>query len=924
MLGDWARRGVEVRAFDVASGRSGCRGSAAISRAPSALAVDGRHAVRRRRGGVSAWDLRDGTRLPYAGAVVGGRPGGRRRRASRSGAVGQAMLGGRSRAARWRRSICAPGRCCRSTRRSTAACMEQFPNYIGPWLRTLEKVGDTVYLGGAFATVGGHPQTHLAAVDAVTGAWRPGFPSVRGGAVNALAVSGTTLYVGGEFNQLGEQAGDAAGRGRSRDRAGARLGAVRSGCNVNAMEVVARQALRRGVRPAGLSTRRRGRRCRRRRRPAGSVYAIEPDGLGGVWVGGSFTKFAGASTAYLGHIDFNGLAVGYRDRQRAGGRDRGVAGRSCYLSGGFGRLAGEARWGLGSVDLSTGPRDVLPAGAVAEPGDDGGAAATAALLIGGEFDVPVRWRRSATWRGSGRAARPVRRPRAATRRPSSATSYTGGVRAGLRRGLHGLAGGDRRCAGCAAPPTCAATGRDGWVVHVERRGRRLPHAGRSSSPSNDAGDPAPRAELAGPGRAGPAAVRDLPGVRRTRTASSASATRSRSTPACGSRAPTSFRYVWRRCTSRRLRAADRRALAADLHGDRRRRRLRTSASRSSRSTPRARRRTPAAATIGPIAGRPARPATVASLRPVRRPYGEQGRRLPLRHAPTPAARTPPAASAGCAATPPAARATRLSTTRCRPTACVRRRGPHVPPGRSSIYSPGGVSASAPPTRARSSPRPARRPTPTPTRTPSPSPSPVPTPPANSYATGTATPRPAPSPTPSPTPPSPSSPSPAPSLARAAHRPRPPPSPAHRRRPRRARAVASPRPSPAPSPSPSHRRRRLAGAAPPSPEPLGARPATLRPRPPPARSRCPRRSRRRCRARPRAVALTLSRTAAGAAALRPRAHGHRPAARRAHAQGPRSRDGQAPRRASRTVRLKRGAARCSPRSPGPAAARPARA
>ena len=38
--------------------------------------------------------------------------------------------------------------------------MERFPNYYGPWVRAIEKAGDTVYLGGAFATVAGHPQTY--------------------------------------------------------------------------------------------------------------------------------------------------------------------------------------------------------------------------------------------------------------------------------------------------------------------------------------------------------------------------------------------------------------------------------------------------------------------------------------------------------------------------------------------------------------------------------------------------------------------------------------------------------------------------------------------------------------------------------------------------------------------------------------------
>ena len=156
----------------------------------------------------------------------------------------------------------------------------------------------------------------------MTGEWRPGVPSVRGGAVNALAVSGTTLFVGGEFNKLGE-------------KSVSRLGAVdlatgqvldwapSLGCNVNAMEVVGGRLYVAAcdLRVYDAST------LLPVSAPAttgGPVYAIEPDGLGGVWIGGLFTKFAGANTPYLGHVDFNGLAVGYPMVDRRVVRDRGV------------------------------------------------------------------------------------------------------------------------------------------------------------------------------------------------------------------------------------------------------------------------------------------------------------------------------------------------------------------------------------------------------------------------------------------------------------------------------------------------------------------------------------------------------------------------------------------------------------------------
>ncbi len=80
--------------------------------------------------------------------------------------------------------------------------MWQNGRYLGPHVNALARAGDALYLGGAFATVAGRAQQHLAAVDARTGAWRPGLPSVQG-EVRALAVHGTTLYVGGDVFELG-------------------------------------------------------------------------------------------------------------------------------------------------------------------------------------------------------------------------------------------------------------------------------------------------------------------------------------------------------------------------------------------------------------------------------------------------------------------------------------------------------------------------------------------------------------------------------------------------------------------------------------------------------------------------------------------------------------------------------------------------
>ncbi len=69
--------------------------------------------------------------------------------------------------------------------------------------------GSTVYAGGKFLTMGGLPRSHLAAVDAATGAVLPWAPDPGGAVFNprvfGLAVSGNELYVGGYFAAIAGQ-----------------------------------------------------------------------------------------------------------------------------------------------------------------------------------------------------------------------------------------------------------------------------------------------------------------------------------------------------------------------------------------------------------------------------------------------------------------------------------------------------------------------------------------------------------------------------------------------------------------------------------------------------------------------------------------------------------------------------------------------
>lgn len=68
--------------------------------------------------------------------------------------------------------------------------------------------GSTLYVGGAFASIGGQPRNGLAAIDRSLGTatgWNPDPRDDAGVRVLALAVAGATVYAGGEFDTIGGQ-----------------------------------------------------------------------------------------------------------------------------------------------------------------------------------------------------------------------------------------------------------------------------------------------------------------------------------------------------------------------------------------------------------------------------------------------------------------------------------------------------------------------------------------------------------------------------------------------------------------------------------------------------------------------------------------------------------------------------------------------
>jgi trimeric autotransporter adhesin len=93
--------------------------------------------------------------------------------------------------------------------RNHAAAVNVETGALLPWnpnanntVQTIAVNGSTVYLGGAFGTVGGKTHTRLAAVDATTGAPIQTFKAKANAEVMSIAVGPTGLYAGGSFTLM--------------------------------------------------------------------------------------------------------------------------------------------------------------------------------------------------------------------------------------------------------------------------------------------------------------------------------------------------------------------------------------------------------------------------------------------------------------------------------------------------------------------------------------------------------------------------------------------------------------------------------------------------------------------------------------------------------------------------------------------------
>jgi hypothetical protein len=90
------------------------------------------------------------------------------------------------------------------------------PSVNGP-VHALRVIGNRVYVGGRFTSIGGHSVRNLAVVSRTTGKVVTAFRGSANGEVDAMAASATRLYIGGSFSRVeGSARGNLAALGLAR------------------------------------------------------------------------------------------------------------------------------------------------------------------------------------------------------------------------------------------------------------------------------------------------------------------------------------------------------------------------------------------------------------------------------------------------------------------------------------------------------------------------------------------------------------------------------------------------------------------------------------------------------------------------------------------------------------------------------------
>ncbi|MFA6980350.1 MAG: hypothetical protein WC209_13600 [Ignavibacteriaceae bacterium] len=193
---------------------------------------------------------------------------------------------------------------------NTGTLLSWDPNIstTGEYASALAVSGSTVYVGGYITSIGGQSRTHLAAVDATTGAVSSWQANTNYG-VATLAISGNTLYVGGYFSQIG---GAAAGD------------TLRN--NLAALDATTGSVL-----PWNPNS-------------GGSVYALALSGST-VYVGGSFSTIDGQTRNQIAALDAStGNATAWNPNANlALVKSLAVSGSTVYAGGNFTQIGSTPR-----------------------------------------------------------------------------------------------------------------------------------------------------------------------------------------------------------------------------------------------------------------------------------------------------------------------------------------------------------------------------------------------------------------------------------------------------------------------------------------------------------------------------------------------------------------------------------------------------
>ena len=244
-------------------------------------------------------------------------------------------------------------------------------------VRALALYGGRLYVGGAFASIGGQPQAFLAAVDPVSGSLLPWAPGLDNG-VQDLALNGTQLLVAGDFGGVGGVARASLASFELSATAGTLtawdpqanggvdrvLAAGAKAYVAGAFTAVGGQArnyfaeLDSGG-TTGVAT---AFDAQVVAAPGGQGWAVAFDPLGGkLYVGGSFTTAQGQPRANAACFDL--LAGGALDAAWAcnssggGVYDLALGNGQAYVAGWFSGINGVVRHGLARVDAASGALD---------------------------------------------------------------------------------------------------------------------------------------------------------------------------------------------------------------------------------------------------------------------------------------------------------------------------------------------------------------------------------------------------------------------------------------------------------------------------------------------------------------------------------------------------------------------------------------